>query len=237
MGFGLGFAGLFSSSYFLLVFIPAIILSLGAQFLVSSAFSKWTKIRNSAGLTGEQAARRIIQTAGLQGVQLEGIAGVRTDHFDPTSNVVRMSQDVATTPSVAAMAVVAHELGHAQQYAEKSIFIQMRSFLVPAMRFSPMVSYALILIGLLLNIAGFLELGILFYGVVVAFMLLTLPVEIDASMRGLRLLNASGLMQSTEDSGGSRQVLTAAALTYVSAAVTALLNLMYYVSLLNSRRR
>ncbi len=237
MGYGLGFGGLFSSSYFLLVFIPAIILSLGAQFLVSSAFSKWTKIRNSAGLTGEQAARRIIQTAGLQGVQLEGIAGVRTDHFDPASNAVRMSQDVATTPSVAAMAVVAHELGHAQQYAEKSIFIQLRTFLVPAMRFSPMVSYALILIGLIFNVAGFLQIGILFYGVVVAFMLLTLPVEIDASLRGLRLLNASGLMQSSEDSGGSRQVLTAAALTYVAAAVTALLNLLYYISLLNGRRR
>lgn len=237
MGYGLGFGGLFSSSYFLLVFIPAIVLSLGAQFLVSSAFSKWTRIRNSAGLTGQQAANKIIQTAGLQGVKLEGIAGVRTDHFDPTSNVVRMSQDVATTPSVAAMAVVAHELGHAQQYAENSIFIQMRSFLIPAMRFSPMVSYALILIGLLFNVAGFLQLGILFYGVVVAFMVLTLPVEIDASRRGLRLLNASGLMQSSDDSGGSRQVLTAAALTYVAAAVTALLNLLYYISLLNGRRR
>lgn len=237
MGYGLGFGGLFSSSYFLLVFIPAIILSLGAQFLVSMAFGKWTKMRNSAGVTGEQAARRIIQTAGLQGVQLEGIAGVRTDHFDPTSNVVRMSQDVATTPSVAAMAVVAHELGHAQQYAERSFFIQMRSFLVPAMQFSPMVSYALILIGLLFNVAGFLQLGILFYGVVVAFMLLTLPVEIDASMRGLRLLNASGLMQDSDDVSGSRQVLTAAALTYVAAAITALLNLLYYISLLNGRRR
>ncbi len=236
MGYGMGFGGLFNSGYFLLVFIPAIILSLAAQWLVSSAFSKWTKVRNSAGLTGEQAARRIIQSSGLQGVQLEGIAGVRSDHFDPASNVVRMSQDVATTPSVAAMAVVAHELGHAQQYAEKSILIQMRSFLVPAMRFSPMISYALILIGLLFRVAGFLELGILFYGVVVAFMLLTLPVEIDASRRGLRLLRSSGLMLSSDDSGGSRQVLTAAALTYVAAAVTALLNLLYYISLLNRRR-
>ncbi len=228
--------GLFNSSYFLLVFIPAIVLSLGAQWLVSSAFGKWTRVRNSAGLTGEQAARRIIQTAGLDGVQLEGIAGVRTDHFDPTSNVVRMSQEVATTPSVAAMAVVAHELGHAQQYAEKSALIQLRSFLVPAMQFSPMISYALIMIGLLFRVAGFMELGILFYGVVVAFMLLTLPVEIDASRRGLRLLAASGLMQSSDDTGGSRQVLTAAALTYVAAAITALLNLLYYISLLNRRR-
>ena len=220
----------------MLVFIPAIILSLGAQFLVSSAFGKWTKIRNSAGVTGEQAARRIIQTTDLQGVQLEGIAGVRTDHFDPATNVIRMSQDVATTPSVASMAVIAHEFGHAQQYAEKSILIQMRSFLVPAMQFSPMISYVLIMIGLLFRVAGLLELGILFYGVVVAFMLLTLPVEIDASIRGLKLLSVSGLMQSSDDRDGSRQVLTAAALTYVAAAITALLNLLYYVSLLNRRR-
>ena len=103
-----------------------------------------------------------------------------------------MSQDVATTPSVAAMAVVAHELGHAQQYAENSVLIQMRSFLVPAMRFSPMVSYALIMIGLFANILGLMQLGILFYGVVVLFMILTLPVEIDASRRGLLLLREAG---------------------------------------------
>lgn len=234
MGIGLG--GLFSSNYFLLVFLPAIVLSIGAQILVSSAFSKWTKIRNSSGLSGAQAAQKIIQRAGLQGVQLEGIAGQRSDHFDPTSNVVRMSQDVATTPSVAAMAVVAHELGHAQQYAENSALIQMRSFLIPAMRFSPMASYALIMIGLLANAVGLIQLGIVFYGVVVLFMILTLPVEIDASRRGLRLLREAGLMNSEEDVSGSRSVLIAAALTYMAAAVTALLNLLYYLSLLNRRR-
>jgi uncharacterized protein len=232
--FGLG--GFFSSGYFLLVFLPAIILSLGAQILVASAFSKWTKVRNSANLTGVQVAERIIRNAGLQGVSLEGTPGQRTDHFDPTSNVVRMSQEVASTSSVAAMAVVAHELGHAQQYAEHSILIQMRSFLVPAMQFSPMVSYILIIAGLLLNAVGLIQVGILFYAVVVLFMLLTLPVEIDASRRGLRLLTESGLMMSTEDSGGSRSVLRAAALTYVAAAITAMLNLLYYLSLLSRRR-
>lgn len=233
----IGLGGLFNSGYFLLVFLPAILLSLGAQLLVASAFSKWTKIRNSMGLTGVQVAERLIRNAGLQGVQLEGTPGQRTDHFDPTSNTVRMSQDVATAPSVASMAVVAHELGHAQQYAENSIFIQLRSFLVPAMRFSPMVSYLLIIIGVLMNAAGLIQVGILVYGVVVLFMLLTLPVEIDASRRGLRMLNQAGLMTSGDDTSGSRTVLTAAALTYVAAAVTALLNLLYYVSLLNGRRR
>ncbi len=233
MGFGYG---LFSSGYFLLVFIPTILLSIGSQILVATAFSRWTRVRNTAGLTGVQVAERIIRNAGLQGVSLEGTPGERTDHFDPSKNVVRMSQEVATTPSVAAMAVVAHELGHAQQYAERSLLIQMRSFLIPAMQFSPMVSYALIMAGLLFNSLGMIQVGIIFYGVVVLFMVLTLPVEFDASRRGLKLLREVGLMQSSEDQGGARAVLTAAALTYVAAAVTSLLNLLYYISLLSGRR-
>jgi Zn-dependent membrane protease YugP len=227
---------IWDSSYFLVVLIPALVLSLGAQALVSMAFSKWTKIRNGLGLTGVQVAERIIRSAGLQGVGLEGTPGQRTDHYDPTSHTVRMSQDVATVPSVAAMAIVAHELGHAQQHSERSLLIQMRNFLVPAMQFSPMVSYFLIMIGFLMRSLGMIQLGILFYGVVVLFMILTLPVEIDASMRGLRLLRESGLMTSEDDQNGSRSVLTAAALTYVAAAVTALLNLLYYISLANRRR-
>ncbi len=227
--------GYFDPSYFMIL-IPAIILSLVAQMLVSSAFARWGRVRNGAGLSGAQVAERIIRQAGLHGVGLEGTPGQRTDHYDPSSHVVRMSQDVATQPSVASMAVVAHELGHAQQHAERSILIQMRNFLVPAMQFSPMVSYLLIVVGLLLNIAGLIEIGILFYGVVVVFMVLTLPVEFDASRRGLKLLRETGLMTTSDDVSGSRSVLTAAALTYVAAAVTALLNLLYYISLLNRRR-
>lgn len=225
----------FDPSYFMIL-IPAIILSLVAQVLVSSAFARWGRVRNGAGLSGVQVAERIIRQAGLHGVGLEGTPGQHTDHYDPSSHVVRMSQDVATQPSVASMAVVAHELGHAQQHAERSILIQMRNFLVPAMQFSPMVSYLLIVVGLLLNIAGLIEIGILFYGVVVVFMVLTLPVEFDASRRGLKLLRETGLMTTSDDVSGSRSVLTAAALTYVAAAVTALLNLLYYISLLNRRR-
>ena len=231
MRFGFGY---FDPTY-LLIMIPALLLSLGAQVLVSSAFAHWTRVRNSVGLSGVQVAERLLRTAGLQGVGMEGTPGVRTDHFDPTKNVVRMSQEVATVPSVASMAVVAHELGHAQQYQERSILIAMRSFLVPAMQFSPIVSYLLIVIGFVLNSIGLVQLGILFYGVVVIFMILTLPVEIDASRRGLKMLSDAGLMMSPDDSAGSRNVLTAAALTYVAAAITSLLNLLYYISLLNRR--
>jgi uncharacterized protein len=226
----------FNSSYILWVLIPTLVLSLGAQALVSMAFARWTKTRNSVGLTGQQVAQKLITSAGLDGVGLEGAPGTRSDHFDPQTNVVRMSQDVATLPSVASMAVVAHELGHAQQYQQRSPLIAMRSFLVPAMQFSPMASYLLIVLGFALNLLGLVQIGILVYGVVVLFMVLTLPVEIDASLRGLRLLKDAGFMQTAEDSNGSRSVLTAAALTYVAAAVTSLLNLLYYISLLNRRR-
>jgi Zn-dependent membrane protease YugP len=218
------------------IMVITLIISFGAQAMVTGAFNKWSRARNGAGLTGVQVAERLIQFAGLQGVGLEGTPGQRTDHFDPSKNVVRMSQEVATAPSVASMAVVAHELGHAQQYKERSPLIAMRSFLVPAMQFSPMVSYGLILLGFLFNILSLIQLGILFYGVVVVFMLLTLPVEFDASRRGLKMLNESGLMVAEADREGARSVLTAAALTYVAAAVTAVLNLLYYISLMNRRQ-
>lgn len=227
---------MFFDPLYLMILIPAILLSLIAQGLVSSAFAKWTRVRNGADLTGVQVAEHLIRNAGLSGVGLEGTPGQRTDHYDPSSHTVRMSQEVATVPSVAAMAVVAHELGHAQQHQERSILISMRNFLVPAMQISPPVSILLITVGFLLNIAGLIELGILFYAVVVGFMVLTLPVEFDASRRGLKMLRETGLMETAEDASGSRSVLTAAALTYVAAAVTAILNLLYYISLANRRR-
>jgi Zn-dependent membrane protease YugP len=201
---------------------------------VSASFNKWGKVQNSFNLTGQDVAERIMRRSGLN-VGLQGVPGRMTDHYDPASHVVRMSQDVATRPSVAAMAIVAHELGHAQQHQDNSVLIQMRSLLVPAMRFSPSVSYLLIVAGFLLGAADLVWLGILFFGVVVIFMLLTLPVEIDASLRGLRLLRDTGLMTSADDMSGSRQVLTAAALTYIAAFVTALLQLMYYIALAQSR--
>ena len=133
------------------------------------------------------------------------------------------------------MAVVAHELGHAQQHEENSFLIQMRNFLVPAVSLSPQIAFGLIFVGFLLRADGLLWLGILFFGLVVLFSVLTLPVEFDASRRGLILLREAGLMSNDEDQNGSRTVLTAAALTYVAAAVTAILQLLYYISLAQRR--
>ena len=134
------------------------------------------------------------------------------------------------------MAIVAHELGHAQQHEQASVLMAMRSFLVPAVQFSPQIAYVMIFLGLILRVSGLIYLGALLYGVMVLFTLITLPVEIDASRRAFALLREANLVQVEEDAAGARQVLTAAALTYVAAAVTAVLTLLYYLSL-GSRRR
>jgi uncharacterized protein len=226
----------FDMNYILLVMIPALVLSFGAQLFVRSAYAKWGNTRNSAGVTGVQVAQQIFSRTNVAPLQLEGVPGQLTDHFDPGANVVRLSEGTATVPSVAAMAVVAHELGHVQQYQQRSLLIQARQFLVPAVQFSPTISYMLIFLGFFLRSADLILLGAIVFGLVVVFMVLTLPVEIDASRRGLNLLREAGLMQTESDAGGARAVLTAAALTYFAAAVTAVLQLLYYLSLANRRR-
>lgn len=228
--------GLFDPTYMLLVALPTLLLSAAAQWFVRSSYATWLRRRNASGLAGADVGHRIAQAAGLQGVKFQAAQGQLSDHFDPRENVVRLSPDVAQQPSVASMAIVAHELGHAQQYAEKSPLIAMRQFLVPAVQLSPNIAYGLILFGMLMRAQPLLWLGIFAFGITVVFMLLTLPVEIDASRRGLAMLQQAGLMQTDEDRGGARQVLTAAALTYVAAAVTSLLTLLYYVSLAQRSR-
>lgn len=222
----------FDFNYVLMVMLPTLILSGLAQWYLRSTYSTWGNRANARGLSGPEVARRIMQTAGLN-VSLEVTPGELSDHYDPMSHTVRMSPSVAQTNSVASMAIVAHELGHAQQHQENSPLIAARSFLLPAVQISPTLSYGLIIGGLLLNLAGLAWLGVAVFAVSVIFMLLTLPVEIDASMRGLRLLKETGIVTESTDQSGARSVLTAAALTYVAAAVTSIFTLLYYVSLVN----
>jgi len=226
----------FDPNYFILVFIPTMLLSLGVQLYLRSTYGKWSKVRNSTNLTGAQVGDMLFDRTALVEIPLQVVPGQMTDHFDPRANVVRLSQGTASQPSVASMAIAAHELGHVQQYQTGSALIKARNFLVPAVQFSPTVSYIAILAGLLLNITGLIWVGVIFFGLMVIFTILTLPVEFDASRRGLRLLGEAGLMQSREDEQGARSVLRAAALTYVAAAVTSILQLLYYISLANRRR-
>lgn len=226
----------FDTNYLLMVLLPTLILSFGAQMFVRSAYSKWSNIRNSSGMTGVQVAERIFNRTTVNPVRLEGAPGQLSDHYDPRSDTVRLSQGIATVPSVAAMAVVAHELGHVEQHQQRSLLIQMRNFLVPAVQITPQIGYMMIIFGLILNITGLFWLGIIFFGLMVVFMVLTLPVEIDASRRGMRLLNESGLLVAEQDGSGARSVLTAAAMTYLAAAITSVLQLLYFISLGNNRR-
>lgn len=225
----------FDMGYLLWVFVPSLVLSGLAQLFVSSAYNKWGNTRNTMGLTGLDVARQIMSRTNVSGVQIEGTPGKLTDHYDPRDNTIRISQSNATVPSVAGMAIVAHELGHAQQHQEGSLLIQARNFLVPAVQFSPTIGYLMIIMGLMLNLTGLFQLGILLFGVMVVFMILTLPVEIDASRRGMKLLRESGVMASEQDASGARQMLTAAALTYFAAAIGAVLQLLYFMSLGRSR--
>jgi uncharacterized protein len=225
----------FDTSYLMMVFIPTLILSGLAQMWVSSAYNKWKQVPNSSGSTGPETAQNIIRYAGLN-VELEGVPQEMGDHYDPQTKIVRLSPSVAGTDSIASMAIVAHELGHAQQDKEHSPFMMARNFLVPAVQLSPSISYGLIIMGLMFNITGLAWLGVAFFGLTVLFMLLTLPVEIDASLRGLRLLESTGLMRTEQDRDGARQMLMAAAFTYIAAAITSILTLLYYISLVNRRR-
>ena len=221
--------------YFWYVFIPTMLISIGVQVYLRSTFSKWSNVKNSSGIVGPQVAQQLFDRTSLKPLRVERIRGTMTDHFDPGANVVRLSDPVATKPSVAAMAVTAHELGHVQQYQTGSGLIKMRGFLLPALQFSPTISYIAILMGLWWNMTGMLWIGILFFGLMVLFSILTLPIELDASRRGTKLLQEAGLMQNENDASGARAVLTAAALTYLAAAVTSILQLLYYISVAERR--
>ena len=226
----------FDMNYFIFIAIPTLLLSFLVQMYLRRTYSKWNKVRNANGLTGAQVGQALFDRTPLNEIGMQVVPGNMTDHFDPRTNIVRFSQGTATQPSVAAMAIAAHELGHVQQYQTGSALIKARSFLVPAVQFSPTLSYLSILAGIILNISGLLWLGVFFFALMVVFSLLTLPVEFDASRRGINLLNEAGLLSSSEDSRGAKAVLRAAALTYIAAAVTAVLQLLYYITIANRRR-
>lgn len=217
---------------YLLMLVPALMLALFAQHRVRSAYSKYTKIPNHRGVTGLQAAQQLIPTLGLT-INIEGTPGELSDHYDPRSNTLRLSAGVANQPSIASVAIVAHELGHAMQDRTGYVPLKLRGAIVPAVQLSPMIAYALFFAGFIFASTALFNLGIVVFSLTVVFSLITLPVEFNASRRGLGMLESNQLLDSQE-MGGARAVLSAAALTYVAAAVQSLLTLLY---LLMRRRR
>jgi hypothetical protein len=222
---------------YLIFMIPAFILMALTSLYVRSSYNKWSQVRASSGLNGAEAARRLMSSGGLYGVRLEGVDGEMTDHYDPQGKVLRLSRAVATEPSVASLAIAAHELGHAMQDAEDYFPLRLRAALVPAVNIGSNLGWVLILIGLFLNFTQLAWLGVLVFSAGAVFALATLPVEFDASARAKRLLADSGIIRTQEEMAGVNSVLNAAALTYVAALVTAVMQLLYYVSLVSGRSR
>src|SRR5574339_493215 len=229
----------FDPMYFIFM-IPAFIIMGLTSWYVRSSYNKWSRVRASSGLTGAQAAQRLISTGNLYGVQVAGTSGNLSDHYDPRNKTLFLSQGVANSPSVASVAIAAHELGHAMQDAEDYFPMQIRSFLVPVVNIGSNLGWILIMIGLLLNATNLAWLGVLVFSGGAVFALATLPVEFNASARAKELLYATGIVQTEEERRGVNQVLNAAALTYVAGLVTAILQLLYFVFLvggMGGRRR
>ena len=227
-------------TYIVLV-LPAVIFSLWASWNVKHTYKKYAKQLNSRGLTGASAARRILDANGLQNIPVERISGELTDHYDPESRVVRLSDGVCSGTSTAAVGVACHEVGHAIQNAENYLPVKIRQAIIPATNIGAKLSVPLLIAGLVL--CGFIPqliylayVGVAAYGLCALFQLVTLPTEFDASRRALRTIDGMGLLEG-EEYNGAKKVLTAAALTYVAALATTLMQLLRFLIILNDRRR
>ncbi|MGN1132038.1 MAG: zinc metallopeptidase [Ruminococcus sp.] len=225
----------FDWTYIVLI-LPCFILSMICQIKVKSNFSKYGNIPNRRGMTGAQAAQYVLNQYGVTGVRIEPTSGSLTDHFDPRTNVIRLSQDVYNVASVAAVGVACHEAGHAVQHATGYVPNKIRSAVVPAARIGSNVGWILFLVGLFLpsQYSFILWLGIIFFSLSVLFTVVTLPVEFDASRRALKCIRETNLL-TTEEYEGTKKVLQAAAMTYVAAAATALLQLLRLILIANRR--
>lgn len=220
---------------YLIFMIPAFILMGLTSWYVRSSYEKWSRVAARSGMTGAQAAQRLISSGGLHGVQVQAIAGEMTDNYDPRHKVLNLSQGVANVPSVAALAIAAHELGHAMQDAEDYFPMRFRSALVPAVNIGSNLGWIMIIVGMLINFLELAWLGVAVFSLGAVFALATLPVEFDASARAKRLLADSGIIVGEDERRGVNAVLNAAALTYVAALVTAVLQVLYYVNMLRRR--
>jgi Zn-dependent membrane protease YugP len=227
----------FDPTYILVVFLPTLIITGLTQAWVRGAYQKWSGVANSRRVTGYDTAEVLMRQGGIQRVGLNVAPGELSDNFDPSKGVVNLSQGVARQASVAAMAIAAHEFGHVQQHQARSPLMALRTMLVPSAMWGPRLGFSLIFLGLIMNFMGLAVIGLILFAGTTLFTIVTLPVELDASRRAMRLLNETGLIATDQDAQGARAVLTAAAFTYVAAVATSLLTLLYYAMIIFGGRR
>ena len=236
-----GYGGYGPDLSYLILVLPCILFSLWASSSVKSTFNRYSKIYSSSRITGAQAAQRVLSANGVTGVRIEQVRGNLTDHFDPSTNVIRLSDSVYNSTSVAAIGVACHEAGHAVQYAHHYAPIKLRAAIIPLTNFGSKLAMPLIILGILLSSMSalgntFVYLGIAAFGLSLVFQLITLPVEFNASRRAMAAIETGELLNS-EERRGARKTLTAAAMTYVAATAVALAQLLRLIMIFGGRRR
>ena len=230
----LGYYGI--DMYYIVLVVPCIILAFWAQASVKSTFSRYERVLSRRGLTGAQAAEAVLRQNGVTGVRVEWVAGKLTDHFDPRTNTIRLSNAVYGSTSVASVGVAAHEAGHAVQHAVGYFPLRLRAAIIPATQLGSMAAFPLILLGLFMNSGWLIDVGILAFALSTVFQLVTLPVEINASRRALAAIEQGGLL-APDEYPMAKKTLTAAAMTYVAALAVSLAQLLRLLLIFGGRNR
>ena len=225
-----------SNYYYLILVVPVVILSMIASARVNSSFKKYSQVFSARNLTGAQAAFEVLRYYGITNVQIERVNGNLTDHYDPRTNVIRLSDSVYNSTSVAAIGVACHEAGHAAQYAQNYAPIKIRSLVLPVANLGSRAGIPLAILGFLLNFEILAMAGVIFFSFAVLFQLITLPVEFNASKRALDVISSADILSENEKTG-AKKVLTAAAMTYVAALAVSIANLLRILLMFNRRRK
>lgn len=220
--------------YYIILVMPAILLSLIAQIAVKSTYRKMSRIKNVSGLTGAAAAEKVLSYYGISNVKIEPVNGNLTDHYDPSDNVIRLSSKVFFGNSIAAVGIACHEAGHAAQHAEGYAPIRIRNAILPIANIGSSAGIWLAVIGYILGYGFLTNLGIILFSAVVVFQLVTLPIEFNASARAMRVIDETGMLRE-EEQRGARRVLTAAAMTYVAALLVSIMSLLRLILRYNSK--
>ena len=223
-------------TYYWIILVPAMLIALLAQINVSSTFNRYSRIASRRGLTGAQAAEEVLKAHGVYGVRITRVSGKLTDHYDPRTNTIRLSDAVYGSTSIASVGVAAHEAGHAVQYAQEYGPIKLRGAIIPVCNFSSQISILLIILGFVLYSRPLFAVGVVLFAVAAFFQVVTLPVEFNASRRAMQSLQDTHMLDDQE-LRGAKKVLGAAAMTYVAALLVSIAQLLRYILAFNSRRR
>ena len=232
-----GYYGYSGTYWYLLLVVPAFILSLAAQVAVKRAYSKMSEVYSKSGHSGASAAGVVLRYYGITNVRIEQVSGKLTDHYDPTSNVIRLSEGVYGSTSIAAIGIACHEAGHAAQHAQGYVPIKIRNSILPVCKVGSYIGIPLAAVGYFLSFEPLILAGLLLYSFIMLFQLATLPVELNASRRALQVIEETGLLPGNDEYKGAKKVLTCAAMTYVAALAVSMANLLRFIIMFTGRRR